>query len=132
MAPLPTSLQKFWRNFRYSLPFLPSKKYGPISSLQKYPPKLVYRSSDLRMRLLHSVRIFGGSSYDDRCCHYCGKYIREQNVFGKMIFFTYIKEPSTISQSASFIINMQLLCQSILFCRDRNELISKLCILMPD
>jgi len=40
-------------------------------------------------------------------------FVREQNVFGKMIIFlTCIKEPSTISQSASFIINMQLLGQS--------------------
>jgi len=40
-------------------------------------------------------------------------FVREKNVFGKMIIFlTYIKEGSTIRQYASIIINMQLLGQS--------------------
>jgi len=66
--------------------------------------------SDLRMRLLHSVRILGGPVQVmavDVVIIVENTFVREQNVFGKMItFLTYIKELSTISQSASFIINM--------------------------
>jgi len=69
----------------------------------------VHRSSDLRM--LHPVRILGGPiTQVDVAIIVENTFVQERNVFEKMIIFlTYIKEPLVISQSASFIINMQLL-----------------------
>jgi len=69
------------------------------------------------MRLLHPVRILGGPVMQvmavDVAIIMENTFVRKQNIFGKMIIFlTCIKEPLTISQSASFIINMQLLGQS--------------------
>jgi len=76
----------------------------------------VHQLLDLRMRLLHPVRILGGPIMQvmavDVAIIMENTFVRKQNVFGKIIIFlTYIKELPTISQFASFIINMQLLSQ---------------------
>jgi len=86
-------------------------------SLQEYPPKCL-PPIWFTYALSASIEDFrwpNNASYSGWRCHYCEEntFVQKQNVFGKMIiFFTYIKEPSTIFQSASFIINMQLLGQS--------------------
>jgi len=76
----------------------------------------IHRLFELRMRLLHPVRILIGPVMQvvavDVAFIVENTFVRKQNVFGKIIIFiTYIKELPTISHSASFIINMQFLSQ---------------------
>jgi len=83
----------------------------PNNVVSKNTRPNVHRLFDLRIRLLHPVRILGGPIMQVMAINVAiiveNTFVREQNVFGKMIIFvTCIKKLSTISQ-CGFIINIQ-------------------------